>query len=545
MRRFVRVMAVSVAVMPLAVQAPGQAAATQDDRVIGGSATMVGDLNGDGKADVFSKHPDHSWWVSYGATTAWQVVNNGSFDPGSAWLADMNGDGADDLFTVLPDGRWMVSYNATTPWEVINGGTINPTRTRLGDLDGDGKDDVVFFNEGGNWLVSYGGRTAWQVINNGGFDLSRMSLADISGDGKEDVFANINGSWAVSYGGVTGWQGINNGDFDPSATWLADINGDGKDDVFSVLWGTQWAVSYGASSGWQVVNNGTFDPARTWLADIDGDGKADVFSVLPDHQWIVSYGATAGWQTINNGALPGTLPDPETSPSPAAESFTVEAEVGDTPKVNSTQGSVNGRATVGTGSYTCVKRTTASSALRAHTPLKVDVDDDSWDSHWVTHVYSLPSARLVSGSWTTQLQLCSIGGARNKTWRRMRHAGINVAINNANNMRMAEKWGTGVDNGTVSASLGFEVGIAKATTISGSLPVTDGGHFKGNIGDSTKCGSIGRASGNQVNAYWDFTYPGYGTGDFKGNVLQVLYEFPVADKRNFDIIVQDCRQRRY
>jgi hypothetical protein len=195
-------------------------------------------------------------------------------------------------------------------------------------------------------------------------------------------------------------------------------------------------------------------------------------------------------------------------------------------------------------SYTCVKKTTSTSDLQAYTPSHIDVSNDTWEIHYTDHLYSMGHARYVSGSWTTQFEQCTIGGSRNKTWHRLAHSESEVSIGNSHNKNVGYKWGTGVDNGTVSASLGFEVGLSKTTKISGSLPVTDGGHFQGGVGDG-RCGAVGPNAGNQVNAAWDFTYPGIGTASFKGNVGHALYEFQKADKTSFTYYFQACRAARY
>lgn len=200
--------------------------------------------------------------------------------------------------------------------------------------------------------------------------------------------------------------------------------------------------------------------------------------------------------------------------------------------------------TAATTSYTCVQRTTSTSNLVAYTPSHIDVSDSTWEIHYTDHLYSMGYARYVSGSWTTQFEQCAIGGSRNKTWHRLAHSESEVSIDNSYNKNVGYKWGTGVDNGSVSASIGFQVGLTKATSISGSLPVSSGGHFQGSVGDG-RCGGLGPNSGNQVNAAWDFTYPGIGTADFKGNVGHALYEFGQPNKTSFSYYFQACRAARY
>ncbi|GAA1140263.1 hypothetical protein GCM10009606_19820 [Nocardioides aquiterrae] len=195
--------------------------------------------------------------------------------------------------------------------------------------------------------------------------------------------------------------------------------------------------------------------------------------------------------------------------------------------------------------YQCVKETDANSGLLAYTPAKVDLSDSDWEIHYLNHFYSMDHARIVDGQYTTQFEQCAIGGSRNKhVYQRMAHTESEVSIDNSQNRRIGSKWGTQVDSGSVSSALSFAAEVGKAAKISGSLPVSTGGSETGSIG-AGKCGSIGPQSGNQVNGAWHYTYPGYGTNDFKGNVAHALYEFAQPNKRRFYYYFQVCYQARY
>lgn len=67
---------------------------------LGPRATQLGDMDGDGRADVFSyRASDAAWLVSYSGTSAWHTINLGTLNPTRTWLADLNGDGKADVFT--------------------------------------------------------------------------------------------------------------------------------------------------------------------------------------------------------------------------------------------------------------------------------------------------------------------------------------------------------------------------------------------------------------------------------------------------------------
>jgi hypothetical protein len=273
---------------------------------LGKSATQVADINGDGRADVFTyRSNDNAYLVSYSGTTAWTTLAHGVLDPERTWLADMNGDGSADVFTHrASDNAFLVSYGASSNWHVLAYGYIDPAVTRLGDLTGDGKADVFTLAADGRWLLSDGGTQSWVTINGGAFPAASTYLGDINGDGREDVVAiHADGSWRVSYSGTSAWQTINHGFLDPAFSQVADINRDGRADVFSKFADGSWRVSYSGTSAWQVINNGDLYASQTWIADLNGDIGLDVFSVLPDHRWVASYNGTGAWTLINGGPI--------------------------------------------------------------------------------------------------------------------------------------------------------------------------------------------------------------------------------------------------
>ena len=274
---------------------------------LGPKGTQLGDLTGDGLADVFAYRPsDQAWLVSSAGIGAWRVLAHGALVPSRTWLADLTGDGKDDVFYYRQDDHaWRVSSAGANDFTTYTHGVLDPAYTRFGDLDGDGKADVFTRHADGVWRVSYGGLGDWQIINGGWFDPVNTWIGDLNGDSEDDLLAiNADYSWAVSYSGTGPWQTINNGWLNPHNTQLVDVNGDGEDDVFTVTSDGQWRVSHSGTGGWITVNNGYLDPTRTWLADMDGDNAVDVFTVTEAAEWRLSSGATTAWQGINNGRLP-------------------------------------------------------------------------------------------------------------------------------------------------------------------------------------------------------------------------------------------------
>ncbi|MEU8764144.1 FG-GAP-like repeat-containing protein [Streptomyces sp. NPDC048659] len=241
----------------------------------------VGDLTGDGLADLWARKADNT-------VIGWPGITPG--EDGHAFGADFAIDGK--------RARTPVAAN-----EVGNSGD----RVRWADFDGDGKLDYLNVADNGNvaaWL-NHGGETGggWQYLGRVATglttDRSRVRFADFDGDGKADyLMINPNGSVVVylNHGGDPGggWQnlgqvatGITN---DPSKVRFADFDGDGRTDYLNFDDGGQVFAHLNRGGdiggGWQwlgrIATGVTTDRSRVRFADFDGDGKADYQVVWPD-----------------------------------------------------------------------------------------------------------------------------------------------------------------------------------------------------------------------------------------------------------------------
>jgi hypothetical protein len=218
----------------------------------------IGDVNGDGRADV--------------------VVGN--FDSGSIGVLLQNGAGTLDPMIVYP--------------------TVNSLSVKIGDFNSDGRLDVVGINWGSRgdgvdvFLQTAAGTLAAPVTyheNHGGFD--EVDVGDVNGDGHTDIVVmsgqlyaapnvsvllqNPDGTMAAPVAYSVGSNILTHG------VAVGDVSGDGKQDV---------VVSYGgnrpSSSIARFLQNGaaTLDPAASQasydvpepvvLADVDGDHLLDV-----------------------------------------------------------------------------------------------------------------------------------------------------------------------------------------------------------------------------------------------------------------------------
>jgi FG-GAP-like repeat len=229
---------------------------------------VVGDLNGDGKADIAVAGPSEvSVLMNQGhGTFAVPVTYVADIPPGPAValaIADLNGDGVPDV--VLGDsglpateaspgapGGVSVFMNSgsgalvASPFYPVGG----PVSFALGDVDGAPGTDLVVGNPGG---------TPYLLANNGDGTLAAVRL--ITGAPPD----------ASSWSGTGAYVAL--GDFNGDG--FADLAVAGNGDVVSILPGSRDGTftstfSYAATGG----NGSSFSGVA--LGDVNGDGKLDL-----------------------------------------------------------------------------------------------------------------------------------------------------------------------------------------------------------------------------------------------------------------------------
>jgi len=280
----------------------------------------LGDVNGDGKADIVAAENDPSsgkyrymLGASTGSNFSWNFTKlTGMSFPIRMALGDVNGDKKADIVGVERDDtkanqeaghekyRYMLgaSTGSNFEWNFTSlGGMDLPVKMAVGDVSGDGKADIVAVERelSGQYRymlgASTGGNFSWNFTKLSGMGFPvKMAVGDVNGDKKADIVAvesEGGGKYRYMLGASTGnnfewnftnltWMGF------PTKMGLRDVNGDGKADIVAMessgnekyLYGL--GISNGSTFTWNTVLSGMGHAQRMGLGDVNGDGKADI-----------------------------------------------------------------------------------------------------------------------------------------------------------------------------------------------------------------------------------------------------------------------------
>jgi len=289
------------------------------------SSPALGDVNGDGEADVSAFALGLQGWsfAAGGATNkGWPFYQDDTVFSSPA-IVDVDGDGQNDYVVggdSSPGGPTdirggvlrAIRGNGTLIWQVAFDDIVRSSPS-VGDIDGDGAVEIVVGN-GDYWQAQPGGakdsttvsafelngRQKWKR-DLGGQTLASPTLADVTGDGVLDV---VEGTWAGGQSSkvfvlngqgnlVPGWEGraVPGGGIIGQIS-TADLNNDGAQDVLVPTGAGVWGIS-GKSPSTELlqvqVGLASFQ-STPLVGDIDGNGTLSlvVAGARPNGEGIIS-----------------------------------------------------------------------------------------------------------------------------------------------------------------------------------------------------------------------------------------------------------------
>ncbi|HMV69419.1 MAG TPA: FG-GAP-like repeat-containing protein [Myxococcota bacterium] len=281
-------------------------------RLSGEANIRMGDVNGDGRADVVNFYRNQ-WGTGAELADVMVSLSTGSaFANPVRWhgalcttnetcaVGDFNGDGRDDAvaFTgsTTADVRVALSsgsaFGGATYWHTSF--APSPEQPAVGDVDGDGRDDVISFTRGATNDVkiarssgsSFGAAATWHT--DFCFTGETCLVGDVDGDRRADLIAYTRGAAADAWVALSTGSGFGprtkyhdwfclNGE----ACSVGDANGDGQVDLVTFTRSGSRQAWIGLSRGDDVATStvwksGFCDAGQTCLvADVTGDGDGD------------------------------------------------------------------------------------------------------------------------------------------------------------------------------------------------------------------------------------------------------------------------------
>jgi RHS repeat-associated protein len=232
-----------------------------------GDICIGADFNGDGKTDLACwTQQGRLWHVALSTGAGWVqglYWNDGPI-PGSpirnkCVVGDFNGDGKADLACTDGSGTWDLAFSTGASWRRVVRPGPRSTNCSVGDFNGDGLADLACFDKATGWTVALGTGDGWASslwsADPGLTPTGRCVFGDLNGDGRTDIACYVlqysgrnivreywrvgiatGRSWAVS-----DWD--RTADFrylDPNLCFTGDLVGTGKMEIVCNAGNRNW-----------------------------------------------------------------------------------------------------------------------------------------------------------------------------------------------------------------------------------------------------------------------------------------------------------------
>jgi outer membrane protein assembly factor BamB len=281
------------------------------------SSAAIGDINRDGQTEVVIGSNDHNLYVLNGrdGTLKWSYQALAEVWSSPA-LVDVDGDGHIEILFGSEQVYALDAITRRPKWIYLTGAAVFVSSPAVADIDRDGELEIAIGALDNN-LHLIGGRSGsakWTFAAGGPVE-SSPAFGDINGDGRLEVIFGTSqqGIYALDSRGQRLWFFPTGTDVrvpgNParirSSPALGDINGDGQ--LEAVIGANDGHIyAFRASSGsllWQV-SIGNYVESSPTIGDIDGDGRMEVLCGTHGAYMLVLDGATGRekWRFAPNGS---------------------------------------------------------------------------------------------------------------------------------------------------------------------------------------------------------------------------------------------------